>query len=111
MRIKLYNSKYRKDIFGLASNSSIPGLTWEDIVQELDIILWRKLPKYRGENGAKERTYAITVMKNRVRDLFRSTTRQKRILNSFCLQFSEVEGTLGGGFALENAKSIFDYEK
>ena len=111
MRIKLYNSKYQKDIFGLASHSNIPGLTWEDIVQELDIILWRKLPKYKGKNGAKERTYAITVMKNRIRDLFRSTTRQKRVLNSICMQFSDVEGTLGGSFVLESAKSIFDYEK
>jgi len=111
MKIKLYNSKYRKDILGLARSSNVPGLTWEDVMQELEIILWRKLPDYRGDNGAKERTFAITIMKNRIRDLFRSTTRQKRVLNSMCLPFSEVDQILEGDYALVNAKSIFDYEK
>lgn len=111
MRIKLYNSKYQKDILGLARNSNVSGFTWEDIMQELDILLWKRLAEYRGDNGAKERTFAISIMKNRIRDLVRGTRMQKRVLNSMCLQFSEVEQTLEGEYALVNAKSIFDYEK
>lgn len=111
MSIKLYNEKYRKEILAFAHNYKVPGYAWDDIVQELEIILLRKLPQYRGDNLAKERTFAFRVMRNRITDLVRGTKRQKRALNNMCFLFSEVAETPEGQHTLENAKSIFDYEK
>jgi DNA-directed RNA polymerase specialized sigma24 family protein len=86
-----YNNQYAADIEGKAKTNFVPGLTWEDIAQELDIALWLGLKKYRGINGAKERTFALTIMRNRIIDLKKAANRQKRLVDSHHLVFSELK--------------------
>jgi DNA-directed RNA polymerase specialized sigma24 family protein len=102
-----YNNQYNSDIEGKAKTSYIPGMTWEDIAQELDIVLWLGLSKYRGTNGAKERTFAQTIMRNRIVDLQKAAYRQKRQSNARSITFSELENTNGG---VELLKSLGLYD-
>lgn len=91
MRINLYNQKYTNDILGKAKTTSISGLEWQDIAQELDIALWKNLSKFQGRNGASERTFAQKIMKNRILDLAKFTDRQKRYIDSNHLLLSQFE--------------------
>lgn len=90
MRINFFNTKYTDDIVGKAMTFRIPGMEWEDVAQELDIALWLKLPRFAGRNNASERTFAQKVMKNRLLDLVKSANRQKRVIDSYHLVFSEL---------------------
>jgi len=101
-----HNNQYAADIEGKAKTNYIPGMTWEDIAQELDIALWQGLPKFRGSNGAKERTFAQAVMRNRIIDLKKAAGRQKRLLDSNHLLFSELETTPSGRASIETARHI-----
>lgn len=100
-----YNQKYAADITAKAKSNFVPGMDWQDIAQELDISLWRALPKFQGRNQAKERTFAQSVMRNRIIDLKKAANRQKRQLDSYHLVFSELEETSGGRALLESAES------
>lgn len=105
-----YNDKFSKDISYRAKNVTIPGMDWEDIAQELDIALWRGLNKFKGRNKATERTFAGTIMKNRIIDLRKAADRQKRFIDSHHLLFSELELTISGQYYLDSARPIWETE-
>lgn len=104
-----YNQAYANDITAKAKDYSIPGMDWQDIAQELDIALWIALPKFRGLNNAQERTFAQRVMRNRIFDLHKAASRQKRLLDSNHLTFSELEETEIGTWQLETAQPIHEW--
>jgi len=104
--MQYHHEEYAADITAKAKTNFIPGMEWQDIAQELDIALWRALPKYQGRNQAKERTFAQTIMRNRIIDLKKYASRQKRQLDSHHLLFSELEETSAGRNLLENAALI-----
>lgn len=106
--MQYYNQEYSADITAKAKTNFVPGMEWQDIAQELDIALWRALPKYQGRNQAKERTFAQTVMRNRIIDLKKAANRQKRQLDSYHLLFSQLEETPAGCTLLECARPIED---
>ncbi len=81
---------YEKDIVGKAKNSIVPSMEWQDIAQELRITLWQKLDKFQGKNGAKERTFAIAVMRNRVLDLNKAAHCKKRLVDSYHFSLEEL---------------------
>lgn len=101
-----FNGTYATDIEAKAKTTLIPGLDWQDIAQELDIALWRGLPKFQGRNKAQERTFAQRVMRNRILDLAKSANRQKRYLDSYHLLFSEIEAWENGEAVLESAQPV-----
>jgi DNA-directed RNA polymerase specialized sigma24 family protein len=90
MNKQYYNNQYASDIEAKAKSNYIAGMTWEDVAQELDLALWIGLPKYQSRNGAGERTFAHTVMRNRIIDLKKATKRQKRQIDTRHLTFSEL---------------------
>lgn len=96
-----HNNQYAADIEAKAKTNYIPGMAWEDIAQELDLGLWLGLPKYRGRNGANERTFAQTIMRNRLIDLKKAAYRHKRLADAHSLCFSELEATESGRAVLE----------
>lgn len=58
----------------------IPGMTYEDIAQEVRLHLWLKKSTFRGESSY--RTWANKVMKNCIKNLLRdSQTKKARYLN------------------------------
>lgn len=81
---------YERDIIAKAKSSNIPGFDWEDIAQELRVILWQKLEKFDPNKGAKEKTFAQRIMKNRILDLARYANRQKRKIDSYHLSLDEL---------------------
>lgn len=96
-----HNNHYAADIEGKAKTNYIPGMTWEDVAQELDIALWLGLPKYQGKNGAGERTFAQSIMRNRIINLRKAAYRNKRLANAHSITFSELELTETGRAMLE----------
>lgn len=90
MSMKFFNTKYQNDIIGKAKTTNIPNMDWQDIAQELDIALWQNLPKFKGLNNASERTFAITVMRNKIIDLSKFANRQKRLIDSYHLSLDEL---------------------
>lgn len=106
MRMKFYNQKYADDILGKAKAANVPGYEWQDIAQEFDIALWKNLPKFQARNGANERTFVITVIRNKLLDLVKSVNRKKRRIDSYHSVFSRLEATEEGLFALECATPI-----
>lgn len=106
MRIKLYNEKYSNDILAKSKTTYIPGYEWQDIAQELEIILWKNLRKFKGINQASERTFALKIMKNKILDLAKTSNRQKRFLDSHHLIFSELQNTEFGQALLDSAIPI-----
>lgn len=81
---------YERDIVAKAKSSFVPSMEWEDIAQELRIALWQKLDRYEGKNGAKERTFVIAVMRNKVLDLIKAANRKKRLIDSYHLSLDEL---------------------
>lgn len=88
--MSLFNSKYQDDILGKAKTYRIPNMEWQDIAQELDIILWQKLGKFQGRNNASERTFAMKVMRNKIIDLAKAANRKKRLIDSYHLSLDEL---------------------
>jgi len=88
--MRLFNDKYQDDILGKAKTSHIPNMEWQDVAQELDIALWKKLDKFQGRNNASERTFAIKVMQNTILDLVKFANRQKRRIDSYHLSLDEL---------------------
>lgn len=93
MRMRFFNSKYQDDILGKAKSSNIPSMEWQDVAQELDIVLWKKLGLYQGRNNASERTFANTVMRNRICDLAKAANRKKRLIDSYHLSLDQLMET------------------
>lgn len=102
MRIRFFNHIYSDDILGKAWTFRIPGLDPEDIAQELDIILWQKLRKFRGNNGASERTFAVRVMQNRLLDLAKAANRKKRYGDSHHFVFSQLSAQEANQIGLDS---------
>jgi len=101
-----FNTTYASLIEIKARTAIGTGLDPQDIAQELDVALWRGLPKFCGRNKASERTFAITIMNNRIRDLIKAAGRQKRYLDNNHLLFSEIEEWENGEMVLETAQPI-----
>ncbi|MDP2638166.1 MAG: sigma factor [Candidatus Levybacteria bacterium] len=106
MRIQFYNQKYIRDILGKAKTTNISGLDWQDVAQELDIILWKNLNKFQGRNNASERTFVIKILRNKILDLAKSSNRQKRRIDSYHLVFSQLEATEEGSALLDLARPV-----
>jgi len=106
MRINFYNNKYAKDIVAKSKYYKVAGLDWQDIAQELDIALWKNLLKFEGRNSAKERTFAIHLMKNKILDLAKTAARQKRFIDSNHFVFSQLETTDEGQFLLDSGQKL-----
>lgn len=68
----------------------VPNMDRSDVSQELDIALWHNLRKFEGRNGASERTFARTIMRNKIRDLIKAANRKKRLIDSYCIVFSQL---------------------
>src|SRR3989344_4315196 len=81
---------YERDIIAKSKFSTIPGFDWEDIAQELRIVLWQKLDLFKGKNGAQERTFANKVMNNKILDLAKFANRQKRKIDSYHISLDEL---------------------
>lgn len=97
--------KYERDIVIKAKFYIIPNMDWQDIAQELRIILWQKLDRFQGWNNASEKTFAAKIMKNKILDLARYANRKKRIADSKHLSLNELtEKTEGeeGRFQLKD---------
>lgn len=94
--MQLFNQKYAADIIGKAKTYKIGGMDWKDIAQELDIALWKNLPKFEGRNNANERTFAIKIMNHKIIDLAKSSNRKKRFLNSNCLSLENIKKIIKG---------------
>jgi len=82
--------KYENDIVAKAKYYTIPNMDWEDVAQELRIILWQKLDKFQGRNNASERTFAMKVMQNKILDLAKAANRKKRLIDSYHLSLNEL---------------------
>jgi len=104
MSMRLFNSKYSNDILAKAKTWRIPGLEWQDIAQELDIALWLNLQKFQGLNGANERTFVLRVLRNKLTDLFRNTSRRKRFIDTHHFTFSQLEQVEVTNSELESAE-------
>lgn len=81
---------YENDIVAKSKSYNIPNMEWQDIAQELRILLWQKLDKFEGKNNAKERTFAIKIMRNKIFDLFKAANRKKRLIDSYHLSLDEI---------------------
>ena len=98
--------KYESDIAAKARIYKVPGMDWEDVAQELRIHIWKKRDKYDSSRGAKERTFVISILMNKIRDLRKYSNRQKRHLDTYHLTFSQVEMFEFGDQLLEKAVPI-----
>lgn len=90
MKIQHRFTLYEEDIVAKAKTTYVPGMDWEDIAQELRIILWRKLPKYKKSKRCSEKTFAQRIMSNRIKDLIRSANRDKRFLSIFHISWDAI---------------------
>jgi RNA polymerase sigma factor (sigma-70 family) len=72
---------YENDIRAKAKSYFIPGMDWEDIAQELRLVLWLNLHKFKPKR-ASERTFANRIMENKIKDLAKSANRKKRWIDS-----------------------------
>lgn len=106
--MQYFNQQFSVDITARAKTTNIPGMEWQDVAQELDIALWKGLPKFRGQNKAHKRTFAWKIMRNRILDLHKASDRQKRFLDSHHLLFSELELTMSGQRYLDSARPIWE---
>jgi RNA polymerase sigma factor (sigma-70 family) len=66
------------DIDWIASRYFIPGYELDDLKQELRLELWKKAKKFDHTKNVRLRTWANTVMRNKLRNLLRDATTQKR---------------------------------
>ena len=82
--------KYEKYILYRAYQCKVPLIPPEDVAQELRITLWKALDKY-DKGKAKEVTYAITVLNNKIIDLKRRAFRDVRKADLFSISLDELE--------------------
>lgn len=98
---------HEKDIVAKAKLKRcwVPGSDWEDVAQELRLHLWLKRDKFQPDK-ASERTFVNRVLENKIRDLQKTASRQKRHIDSFHLTFSQLELTESGQIALDLATPV-----
>lgn len=94
---------YESDIVAKAKTYEVPGLDWEDTAQELRLYLWLKKDRFDSKRGIKEKTFVMSILMNKIRDLRKYSNRQKRQLDFFHLTFSQVLAFEGGDQLLEQA--------
>jgi len=90
MRIRILSLPFDGEVVALAKASNIPLFDQEDIAQELRIAVWRALPKYASDRGAKPKTFVRNVMQNCLRDLVRFSSREKRRMDVEALSLDEL---------------------
>ena len=95
--------KYESDIVAKAKTYKVPGSDWEDVAQELRIHIWKKRDKFDASRGVKERTFVMSMLMNKIRDLRKYSNSQKRHLDTYHLTFSQVESFEFGDQLLEKA--------
>lgn len=66
------------DISYVCSRYHIPGYDQEDLKQELRLLLWQKIPYFDHTRGILMRTWANTLMRNRLKNILRDSLAQKR---------------------------------
>lgn len=66
------------DIHFLSSRYYIPGYDQEDLKQELRLLMWQKIPMFDHTKGILLRTWANTLIRNRLKNMLRDNTRKKR---------------------------------
>ena len=66
------------DIDWVASRYWIPGHDLDDLKQELRLELWQKIKMFDHTKGVMLRSWANTVMRNKLRNMLRDATRKKR---------------------------------
>jgi RNA polymerase sigma factor (sigma-70 family) len=71
-------TKYLVRMLKKARYEHIPGYEPGDLLSELYLALHHALPNFKGLNGANQKTYAETVMRNRITDLARIAKTKKR---------------------------------
>ena len=97
---------YESDIVAKARTYEVPGMDWEDVAQELRIHIWKKRDRFDVSRGVKERTFVMSMLINKIRDLRKYSNRQKRHLDTYHLTFSQVEAFEFGEQLLEKAVPI-----
>ena len=78
MDFELWLSENESLLWKLARTYRIPGMDYEDVMQELRLVCWEALKRWTPGRGAKLSTYACMVAKTRMKELFRSSQAKKR---------------------------------
>jgi DNA-directed RNA polymerase specialized sigma24 family protein len=94
MNITISASQFQKDIIAKSKSTHIPGMDWEDIVQELDIHVWQNGKKF-DPTKASERTFVVRIITNKIRDLARRANAKKRSTDKNAISLDEL---IEGGF-------------
>lgn len=97
---------FERDIVAKSNIYLVSGLEPEDVAQELRIQLWLKRECYRDGKGASPRTFASRIMMNRIKNLWKFASRQKRLIDQNHFIFSELESTPEGMTMLEGGTLI-----
>lgn len=66
------------DIRFIASRYHIPGYDQDDLRQELRMLMWKQIPKFDHTRGVLMRTWASTLMRNRLKNMSRESQAKKR---------------------------------
>lgn len=82
MDFELWLHENESLLWKLARTYQIPGMDYEDVMQELRLVCWEALKRWTPDRGAKLSTYACTVAKTRMKELFRSSQAKKRAEDS-----------------------------
>lgn len=79
MNFELWLRENESLLWKVARTYQIPGMDYEDVMQELRLVCWEALKRWTPDRGAKLSTYACVVAKTRMKELFRSSQAKKRV--------------------------------
>lgn len=99
--------EYEKDIIAKAKTYKVPGLDWEDVAQELRLHIWLKRDKFDPTRRVKEKTFVMSMLMNKIRDLRKHSNRQKRQLDIYHMTFSQVLAYEQGEELLDRAVPVY----
>lgn len=78
MNFEMWLNENESLLWKMARTYQIPGMEYEDVMQELRLVCWEALKRWTPDRGAKLSTYACVVAKTRMKELFRSSQAKKR---------------------------------
>jgi len=82
--------QFEKTLIKLAKSFSIPNMDWQDIAQELRVHLWLKFDKYNPKRDFND--WAYIVCRNKLKDLYKFSTRKKRFGKDISLENLQEKG-------------------
>jgi len=84
-------SQNRALLYSLARGVYIPGLTFDEFVQELSITCWHASKRFQPEQGVQFSTYASVAMWRRIHELRRKAGTKQETFEQSCLHI-EADG-------------------